>query len=467
MNDFIACTVDNASPFPAYNIDNAALLSTVESYQARLEQAIKLAELHCKKYAFVPNTTKKNDDGTLTLMRIVAAKDINDDVKKGDFGGWIEKEQNLDHEGKCWVYANACVHGDAKVTDWAEVFGKAIVSDSATISGNAQVSGRVSVFETAKVSGNAKVTDCALVYGDACVKDDAIVCGESIVKDQAVVSGHSVIEGESEIFNNAQVCGNAKVINTRLYDHAKVCGNANIESCAVMDRAKIYGDAVVKQTTVHDDSVICGRASVTNSNVYNDAHITDDAKVYNKAKIVRNAFIYGNAEVYGCEFDGRVNTLDPAISKARQTNTFKKLKYTGISKHDDSLNTDDNVRFLRYIFEQDYINKTVKFDSNQAAAGIYIACDDSTLTPEKRPSPMYITSQVLDSDNIIVTIHSTKLNSDASYCFQKVIIPIGSMKIIPIATNSRSFEVLWELRNLLEWKDPGPKKEGDNNESDT
>ena len=40
-------------------------------------------------------------------------------VRKGELGGWIEKESNL--SGDAWVYGNACVYGNARVYGNAEV----------------------------------------------------------------------------------------------------------------------------------------------------------------------------------------------------------------------------------------------------------------------------------------------------------------------------------------------------------
>lgn len=48
------------------------------------------------------------------LCRIKALRDFGN-VKKGDIGGYIEKEANLSHDGDCWVYDNAQVCGDALV----------------------------------------------------------------------------------------------------------------------------------------------------------------------------------------------------------------------------------------------------------------------------------------------------------------------------------------------------------------
>ena len=51
---------------------------------------------------------------TATLHRIRAVAEFGL-VKVGDLGGWIEKEENLSHEGKAWIWGNAKVCGDAKV----------------------------------------------------------------------------------------------------------------------------------------------------------------------------------------------------------------------------------------------------------------------------------------------------------------------------------------------------------------
>lgn len=56
-----------------------------------------------------------------TLYRIRAVRDFGS-VKTGEFGGYIEKEENLSHFGDAWVYGNAKVYGDARVSGNAEVF---------------------------------------------------------------------------------------------------------------------------------------------------------------------------------------------------------------------------------------------------------------------------------------------------------------------------------------------------------
>lgn len=49
-------------------------------------------------------------------------------VKIGDLGGYVEKEDNLSHSGNAWVLDNAQVFGDARVCGNAYVCGNAHVS---------------------------------------------------------------------------------------------------------------------------------------------------------------------------------------------------------------------------------------------------------------------------------------------------------------------------------------------------
>ena len=94
-------------------------------------------------------------------------------AQKGDLGGYVEKEGNLDQENDAWVYGNAQVSGDAQVSGNARVYGNAWVSGDARVSGDAQVSGNAWVYGNAQVYGDAQVSGNAWVYGNAQVYGDA------------------------------------------------------------------------------------------------------------------------------------------------------------------------------------------------------------------------------------------------------------------------------------------------------
>ena len=80
-----------------------------------------------KKYELTNETIEFNG---VTLHRIKALKAFSD-VKAGDLGGWIEKEDNLSQIGNAWVYDNARVYGLAKVYGNAVIRGYAIICGKA------------------------------------------------------------------------------------------------------------------------------------------------------------------------------------------------------------------------------------------------------------------------------------------------------------------------------------------------
>ena len=102
-----------------------------------------------KKYKLLENDTIMVNGRA--LYRIEALKDFAD-VRKGDRDGYVEKEDNLSHDGICWVYDNARVYGDA------------CVSGNAWVYGNARVYGDAWVYDNARVDGEARISVTADYY---------------------------------------------------------------------------------------------------------------------------------------------------------------------------------------------------------------------------------------------------------------------------------------------------------------
>ena len=107
-----------------------------------------------------------------TLYRIEALKDFGE-IKKGDKGGFIESENNLEHEGDAWVSDDACVYNNARV------YGNARVSDNSRVYGNSLVYGNARVSDNASVYDNASVSDNARVCGNVRVYGNTNVCGDA------------------------------------------------------------------------------------------------------------------------------------------------------------------------------------------------------------------------------------------------------------------------------------------------
>jgi carbonic anhydrase/acetyltransferase-like protein (isoleucine patch superfamily) len=155
-----------------------------------------------------------------TYHRIRALRDFGD-VKKGDLGGFVEREGNLSHAGNAWISGNAKVRDNACVLDDAIVSGSALICDEALISGDAQVHGTVIISNNATICNNAKI------YGNA------RVCGKAVVDENAEVYDNALIEGRA-LVKTSQVCGCSYVAGTAVItDGGKVSQNQHVCSGVV------------------------------------------------------------------------------------------------------------------------------------------------------------------------------------------------------------------------------------------
>lgn len=132
----------------------------------------------------------------IMVYRIRALRDFSN-VKAGDLGGFIEKEENLSHDGDCWVYDDGCVYGNARVFE------------------NAKISGCANVFENAKIFGNSSV------YGHASVEGSAQVYDHASVYEFAKVSGQSKIYGYGEVCRSRIIFGSEEIYNKPIHMQKK------------------------------------------------------------------------------------------------------------------------------------------------------------------------------------------------------------------------------------------------------
>ena len=108
-------------------------------------------------------------------------------IKKGELGGYIEKESNLSQDGTCWVYDSACVMDDATLLENAAIFDNAIVCDDAFLSGNAVVSGYGRVMGNSCMYEDSTVSGLAVLAGEASLTHEEELTGTSINIDPVVL----------------------------------------------------------------------------------------------------------------------------------------------------------------------------------------------------------------------------------------------------------------------------------------
>ena len=160
-------------------------------------------------------------DGRI-LYRIRAEKSFND-VKRGDLGGFVEKEANLSHAGDSWIYGDACVYNNARVYNNACVYHDARIYDNALIYDNACICNEARVYNNARINDDAHVGGNTYVYDNAHVYDDAHVNNHARIYGDAYVHGNTFIYGNAHIFGSARICGDACVCGeARISEHAKI-----------------------------------------------------------------------------------------------------------------------------------------------------------------------------------------------------------------------------------------------------
>ena len=157
------------------------------------------------------------------LFRIRAIKDF-DDVKSGDYGGYIESEDNLNQYDTSWLYSDA-----------------------------------VRISKNTRAWGNARVYSNGKLYNSAEVRDNGVVCGNAKVYEDALIAGNAKVHGNSYIHGIS-----------KLYDNVNVSG----------DLVNIYGNTILRDRVVIDGEVtICDTVSISSDVNITGSNITIDGEV--------------------------------------------------------------------------------------------------------------------------------------------------------------------------------------------
>ena len=137
-----------------------------------------------KKYELVPETVTELYGKS--MYRICALKDFSD-VKKGQYGGYVESEENLSQTGNCWIYDDSIVGLGSRVID------NAIVKDASKVIGGSEV------------SDDAIIEECSLIDESSVVSDQSRVI-DSLVTNASYVIYKSVVNRDSMVYQGSTIC---------------------------------------------------------------------------------------------------------------------------------------------------------------------------------------------------------------------------------------------------------------------
>ena len=173
-----------------------------------------------KKYELIKSKYIVTNDGVV-LYRIKALKDFGD-VKAGDIGGYIESENNLSHDGDCWIYNDAIAKDRAKVLD------NAIIKDYAYVSNKAIIAGNSKVYDHSIVIGDATVNGTSEVYGYATVGSGTNL--NHAIKIYAFDSVNGIVDASNN-YNYTSVLDRDAILT-----ECTVCGSAIIDGGAYLGK---------------------------------------------------------------------------------------------------------------------------------------------------------------------------------------------------------------------------------------
>ena len=135
------------------------------------------------KYTLVKTDTTLSRDGR-TLFRLRARVNFGA-VVKGELGGYVESENNVEVSGNAWVSGDTQVYGNARVSGDARVSGNARVSGDAQVSGNAWVSGNADLLVIPPIgsrNGTLTFTKSDMSAATGCFRETIEVFAMAVVK---------------------------------------------------------------------------------------------------------------------------------------------------------------------------------------------------------------------------------------------------------------------------------------------
>lgn len=216
------------------------------------------------------------------VFQIQALSDVVTDPTKGDlvfagdFGGFIEKEDNLSYEANdfSWVYDDSVVMGDSRIQ------GNAVVAYDSIVKGNSVIDEASSVFVNgtvvdSKVTGNSHISNGEVLESSIHKsRVSGFIKGSNVYGDLrgAHVYNSVVIDsevGSSDITHGSRVVGSkvfGSVVNDSKVNDSSLSKGAQLERSSVdyslvTDHAQLFDSSasdhsVVDFTVIRDRSIV-------------------------------------------------------------------------------------------------------------------------------------------------------------------------------------------------------------------
>ncbi len=223
-----------------------------------------------KKYELTDETMEYKGH---TLHRIIYVKNTGA-IRKGMLGGFVESEDNLSHEGNCWIGENAMVFGKAKVIESAYVGDRAIIygDDKAPL-----ISGHVVIFSDTEIYGDVKISGTCSIFGKSIIKTlqgGNINISEYVtMKNANLTTAKSITITDSVGIADSFLIDDIVIVNDIVIKNSMVVGPIEISKSVVINNCNVSG-ASGRFIISGDDLIVLENEAI---DVYNWADKCDNA----------------------------------------------------------------------------------------------------------------------------------------------------------------------------------------------
>ena len=164
-----------------------------------------------KKYELTKKTKKTETGEIVYRIRALKSWEVQGRVvNKGDLGGWVQSEDNLSHEGGCWLFDEAMGYQNSRRS------GESIGYNNSRQFGNSQQCDHSQQGWYSIQSGNSQQGDYSQQGGYSVQRDHSVQsgysqqCEKSQQCDYSQQGGWSVQDGDSVQRGNSVQCGRSQ-----------------------------------------------------------------------------------------------------------------------------------------------------------------------------------------------------------------------------------------------------------------
>jgi len=159
------------------------------------------------------------------LHRIRALRDVGEQVKAGDLGGFVESESNLSFEAgdEAWIFDDAICAGDGYVDKGSCLWERAVVCGSAYVSYGTEMSGDSRAEDDAYIRG-------ARLSRYARASANSMILRSPTTKVSPILSGNCAVYGK--VMGDVMLAGSVVVISD------ETISNDSLDTLSIDDRGR-------------------------------------------------------------------------------------------------------------------------------------------------------------------------------------------------------------------------------------